>query len=478
MSISATRLSHEILQGTPRSVAKMLEGDVEINEVDQYGFTPLIEAAIVDNVDLSRLLIEHGADVHMADMVERTALHWASDNNNIALCELLLEKDADPNAYTTASEPVLVTPTLRYFTQVKKLLYQYGADIHFAQDYINAKLIGHRFELKGEIDILNHKNQYILFDFEGFVLEFTVNVIRDSLMRYQNHFTARHLRPYFTYLQQMIQALDIASQLIIFQRYTMDVTQHQGKIDKLLSHSLLVIPVAYAGHAITFIKFGNLLAKCDRGEESRNVGGGVIIYRIEKSKAMSTAFIKQLMYTRQTENFVHQKMNHILGLKPIYQFPLSSQVTGNCSWANVEGIVPLMLFLLLFKQKEKINDLKICERYAMAFYREWLTWDQDRALYDCLQSFNGASMARQASKAVILAAILFQTCSEISVKKNVERADKILQILGQKIWRPLLQSYVNTYYVDGATPKGKKFVELLEYCDIQVDLQGRKRIEY
>src|SRR3990167_10078056 len=96
MSISATRLSHEILQGTPRSVAKMLEGDVEINEVDQYGFTPLIEAAIVDNVDLSRLLIEHGADVHMADMVERTALHWASDNNNIALCELLLEKDAYP----------------------------------------------------------------------------------------------------------------------------------------------------------------------------------------------------------------------------------------------------------------------------------------------------------------------------------------------------------------------------------------------
>src|SRR3989344_841758 len=196
MSISATRLSHEILQGTSRSVAKMLDGDVEINEVDQYGFTPLIEAAIVDSVDLSRLLIEHGANVNNPDMVDRTALHWASDNNNIALCELLLEKGADPNAYTTASEPVLVTPTLRYFIQVKKLLYQYGADIHFAQDYINAKLIGHRFELKGEIDILNHKNQYILFDFEGFVLEFTVNVIRDSLVRYQNHFTARHLRPY------------------------------------------------------------------------------------------------------------------------------------------------------------------------------------------------------------------------------------------------------------------------------------------
>lgn len=478
MSISATRLSHEILQGNHDSVSKLLAGDAEINEVDQYGFTPLIEAAIMDSVDLSKLLIEHGADIDMPDMVDRTALHWATDNNNLELCKFLLEKDADPNAYTTSSQPVLVTPTLRNFTKIKKLLYKHGANLHFSQDYINTKLIGHRFELTGEIDILNHKGEFILFDFEGFVLEFTINVIRDSLARYRNHFTARHLRPYFSFVQQMIRALDTASELIMYQRYTIDVTKHEKKIDKLLDSPLLVIPVAYEGHAITFVKFGNLLAKCDRGEESRDVGGGVTIYRIENPSAMSNMFMKKLMYTRQSKQFVHEQINYILKLKPIYQFPLTSQVTGNCSWANVEGTVSLMLFLLLFKQKGKINDLKTCEDLALSFYLEWQIWDQDRALFDCIESFKDASDARRASKAMILAAILFQNCTNISVKKNIERADKILQILGQKKWKPIIQSYVNTYYIDGKTPKGERLIKLLDYCDVDVNLEGKGRIQY
>lgn len=464
-------LSDEIIYGTPSGVKQMLESGVEVNGLDGYGYTPLIQSAIVNNLEMAVLLISYGANVNDRDLVGRSALHWASENNNYDLCKLLLENKADPNAYSKMSQPVLATPLLRNFREIKNLLYNHGAHLKFAQDFINSKLIAHRFELEGQIDIVTHKDQFIEIDLEGFFLEFTLSIVEQSLQLYKYNFAARHLRSYFDNLQKMIDALENATRLMKYQQYTVDINQHARTIDSLLSQELLVIPVGYEGHAITFVKYGDLLARCDRGEEGR-LNGCVIVYRIHNLAAFNYSFVKDLMFSRQTKNSITVDIKRKLSLELIDQLPMSAQNTGNCSWANVEAAVPAMLYFLLLKdQKHGQTDIITCRDSAMYFYKEWLEWDRDRALYDCIQSFKEATEARRASKAVLLGSVLFQRC-KYPLPKDLQRAEKILDVLSLPEYRYIIESYIKVFHKKERTKEGENLLKLLEYFDVNYYLGG------
>lgn len=459
----ARSLADEIIYGTRESVAPLINGGADVNEVDEYGYTPLIEAAIVNNVSIAELLIQHGARVNDTDATGRTALHWTVDNNNIEFSKLLLEHGADPNAYTSGSQPILVKPILRDQPELKKLLYQYRADIKFAQDFISAKLLGHRYELTGQVDIATNKGQFIELDFEGFYLEFTMGIIENSLRRYKSNFGARHLRHYFGYIERISKALNVASRLIKYQQYTYKISEHDDEINSLLDNELMIIPVAHRGHAITFIKYGNLFAKCDRGENSRVEGSSVIVYDVGNIRNINTVFMKELIYERQTKEFIQYGYKQFLGLKPLLSLPVPSQMTGNCSWANVEACIPTILFLLLIMHRNKAEhrDLNSYINEALGFYSEWLEWDRDRALDDCIKTFYPASKARRASKAAILAAILFQKL-HYTDPKDIARAEKILPILLMKEYRYILDAYIKVYTQKFNTPSGNNLLKLIE----------------
>ena len=168
-----TTLVDEILFGSPNSVAKSIQAGADVNDYDVYGYTPLIEAAVVNSIEKTEILLNAGAQVNKRDMAGRSALHWAADNDNVELCELLLRHKADPNAYSKSLAPVLVNPLLRNNKQdLKNLLYSHGAVLKFAKDYINTKLLGHRFSLTGKVHMVDHQSDFRLVDLEGFYLEF------------------------------------------------------------------------------------------------------------------------------------------------------------------------------------------------------------------------------------------------------------------------------------------------------------------
>lgn len=458
-------LSNKIIYGDRSGIERILKSDVDINGLDSYGYTPLIETAIMDNYDFATLVIKKGADVNKRDILGRSALHWAVESDNLELCQLLIKSGADPNAYSKASQPILVTPLLRNHREIKKLFYGIGADLNFAQDFINTKLMGHRFELKGEIDIVNHKGEFIELDMEGFFLEFTLGIIQHSLYLYKNNFAARHLRSYFNNLHKMVAAFSVATELLKYQQHTINARDHQDKIHQLLNQDLLILPVGYEGHAITFVKYGNILVKCDRGENSR-IEGTVVIYQMKKPQLFNSSFLMQLLYQRHDNHFVNQQINQYLGLEKIDELPLSSQRSGNCSWANVEAVVPTMMYLLLLNDNQHgAVDIDSCRRSAIFFYKEWLDWDRDRALYDCVQSFYEASLARKAAKAALLGAVLFQAC-KYPMPKDLERAEKIITILNIPEYRYILESYLKIFYQQQRTPMGDNLVKFLEYFDV------------
>jgi len=456
-------LANDIIQGNMPNFNYYLSQGETLDDIDEYGFTPLIETVIASQLEIARALVQAGVEVDKPDVTGRTALHWAVDNNDSDFARFLINNGANVNAHTRGGQPVLVFPLLRDQWNLKQLLYRHGADLNFAHDFINAKLLGHRYALSGDVDILAASGEYIELDYEGFILEFSLDVIRDSLQRFINNFAARHLRQHFPILFDIIDGFEVAIQLLKFQHQKSDLAKEQQAISELLSTPLLVLPVAYAGHAICFIRCGELWAKIDRGENSLREGT-VNLYQITKPQAATTTFFSKLLFKKQTESFVHQGINKILGLKPLVKLPISAQIAGNCSWANIEAVVPTAYVLLtLVNSQPRQPELSAVMSFAIDVYQQWHEWDKDRALNECIQSFYLANAQRQATKASMLGAVLFQACN-YSCSKDVERAEQILEILTRSTFRYILDSYLEIYCVKRLTPKGNNLLKILEDC--------------
>ncbi|KTC95759.1 Dot/Icm T4SS effector AnkH/LegA3 [Legionella erythra] len=434
-----------------------------LDDIDEYGFTPLIECAITRQAHIAEQLIKRGVNVNKADVTGRTPLHWAVDNQDMELVRLLLEHQADPNAYTHSGLSVLVYPVLRGQDMLKHLLYQYGAKLDFALDFIHGKLLGHRYELKGDVDIVNAKGEFIELDYEGFILEFTVAVIKDSLRRFTSSYSTRHLREHFPFLHEIMDGLGTAAELLKFQHYPHLQDEQFRQIDRLRQAPLLILPAASRGHAMAFIRYSEWWAKIDRGENSLKEGS-VNIYRITRPDAFNLQFLKEFLYRKQGRAYFHQTINQKLGLVPVAQIPISSQISGNCSWANIQSVVAVGYALQKMAVSGQLNDDE-----ALTLYDTWVEWDKDRALDECVHRFYLANSIRKASFAAMLGAVLFQACDH-SKAHHIARAEKILTILNLPEYYYILQSYLETYCIKRLTRRGNNLLKLLDDCGINPNI--------
>ncbi len=460
-------LATAIIEENLPAVEEWLSYRVDPNEMDEYGFTPLIEAAIVNNVEIAKRLLAYGAKVNGQDATGNTALHWAAENNNLELTQLLLKQQADPNAYNLAGQPVLALPILRQQAELKHLLYKTGADETFAQDYINVKLLGHMFELVGSATIVDPKNQYVEVDFEGFFLEITLGLICDSLAQFQNNYGARKLRRYLGLSQVIVDVMQRAAELVRYRQYRVDLRKHRGTLLALLAQEPLIIPIGYEGHAVTFVKYGSIFAKCDRREDSR-LFDNIMCYRLGRPEVFTQEFVMHLLYAKHSSQFINEDLHRILDLQPLTELKVESQISGNCSWANVEACIPTLFFLILASLPGGQASLAHYKSLALNFFNRWREWNKDRALQFCVQSFQKADPIRKATKAEILAAILFQCCGG-GLASDKARIEAIMPVFLNSPYQYILQNYLQTYYYRSPTPEGEQFSRLLKDYSIIKD---------
>lgn len=454
-------LADAILQEDIKTVQKLLQLGEDPNQIDEYGFTPLIEAAIVDNVTISKTLLLKGAIATGADVTGNTALHWAAENNNLDLAKLLLQYGANANAYNFAGQPVLVMPLLREQQAIKQVFIQAGADLVFAQDYINTKLLGHLFELMGTVNIISPENEFVEVDLEGFFLEVTIGLVADSLAQFRNHYAARLLRRFAGIGEKIIEVLQRSSILIKYQQYRVNITKHLARIDSLMQQEPLLIPVGYEGHAITFIKYRNIWVKCDRREDSR-LYDNIMFYSVKHTQELNANLFKYLIYEKQSSQFINVELDQILGLQPLTELQIEAQISGNCSWANVEAVIPSLFFLLLMTHStHDDNPISHFKSLALNYFHRWREWNKDRALNFCIQSFKDSDSIRKACKAEILAAILFQHCQSHAVADR-NRMESIIKLLLNSEFEYILKNYIKIYHFEGYTAEGKYFAELMK----------------
>ena len=101
-------LSKKIIYGTDQELKEFLKTEPELDVIDEYGYTPLIQTAIINSASKAQILLDAGAKINFPDLTGRTALFWAADNNNLELCKLCLNNYADPNTYSSGGQPTLV----------------------------------------------------------------------------------------------------------------------------------------------------------------------------------------------------------------------------------------------------------------------------------------------------------------------------------------------------------------------------------
>jgi hypothetical protein len=452
-------LANAILEKNIAVVQQYISMQTPLNRLDEYGYTPLMEAAIVDDVTMAQLLLSAGAEVNQQDLAGGTALHWAVENNNEQLCQLLLAAGANPNLYTTASESVLVKPLLRGQRSLMHLLREHGASLNFAKDFINTKLLGHRFDLTGQVDIVDPEGRFTEVDLEGFFLEFSLDVIRASLEDFCHNYAAKHWQEQFVCVEQVIQALARASELIHLQHYQIDASQHVARIRRLLNHELVIVPIGYQGHAICLVKYKDYLTVCNR-RRVNSFADHLVIGRMQYPERFDLDLVQRCIYEKNSALFIESQLPQWLGLKPESRLMLKRQISGNCSWANIEAAVPVSLFYLCHPDGRWPS---IVPRTAPAvqFYRQWCDWDKDRALGFCLQRFERASPAVKASIAALLAALLFQRCGA-EFQKDLKRARRIVKVLRTPEYEYVLQNYIQIYQHYQPTQAGKNFMHLLE----------------
>jgi ankyrin repeat protein len=161
-----TALTLAAREGDIESSELLLRAGADVNQVTEYGWSPLLTATNNRHYQLASLLIDWGADVNLANKGGWTPLYLATDNRNIeggdypvpkadldhlAFIRLLLDHGADPNARAKDNTLTRTIFTMQWFfedgatpfvraaqssdTELMKLLLKYGADPKIGTNY-------------------------------------------------------------------------------------------------------------------------------------------------------------------------------------------------------------------------------------------------------------------------------------------------------------------------------------------------------
>ena len=128
-SYSPKRLLHEVsLNGDVDITRLLLQHSADVNVKDTIEDTPLHNASIRGNTRIAELLLEHGADVNPRGYCHCTPLYKASEHGHLELAQLLLVRGADVHLRGHEDWTPFQVATSKGHIEVAQLLLEHGAE--------------------------------------------------------------------------------------------------------------------------------------------------------------------------------------------------------------------------------------------------------------------------------------------------------------------------------------------------------------
>jgi ankyrin repeat protein len=121
-------LNTALRRGDTAIVAWLAERGADVNRRDQFGATPLHDAAAGGNAAMLRVLLDHGAQIDAVTSDSRTtALYEAAAMGRTDAVTVLLERGADPNLLEKSGHRALHAALAGGFTSTAEVLRKHGA---------------------------------------------------------------------------------------------------------------------------------------------------------------------------------------------------------------------------------------------------------------------------------------------------------------------------------------------------------------
>ena len=133
--------------------AEMNEFAKDINEFSPREFTPITDAIRTNNIEIIKLMIENGANVHKSTSLGETYLHFAAFLNRIELIEYFISKGIDVNVKKNGNLTSLHIAAITGYEDIARLLIVKGADINCKSSDGGTAL--HFAEAAGNNEIVN-----------------------------------------------------------------------------------------------------------------------------------------------------------------------------------------------------------------------------------------------------------------------------------------------------------------------------------
>jgi ankyrin repeat protein len=113
-------------------VKELIMDGVNIDEIDEYEYTPLMIASESGYFEITKLLIENKADVNKKNFCGWTSLCYAATRNHFDIVELLIKSGANVNEYCQDGCSILMWVIRQQHNRIKmvKFLCERGADIN------------------------------------------------------------------------------------------------------------------------------------------------------------------------------------------------------------------------------------------------------------------------------------------------------------------------------------------------------------
>lgn len=99
-------------------------GRININAKNEDGETALSRASMLEELEIVKYLIEHGANINAKDEDGNTALMWASLSRNLEFVKYLIENGADVNIKNNNGKTAL---DMAESEEIKEVLRKAGA---------------------------------------------------------------------------------------------------------------------------------------------------------------------------------------------------------------------------------------------------------------------------------------------------------------------------------------------------------------
>lgn len=163
--------------GQAAVVKLLIEAKAEVNatfDKSIYGDRMTALMAAGDDAEITKVLLDSGADVHLKDDKGKTALIWAVIKNNLEVIKLLIAGHADVDATDKYGESTFLIAAFKGNVEILKFLSTAGADIHLknsrgetaliqATDRGNIEAVKHLIEAGLDINAKNKDGESALF---------------------------------------------------------------------------------------------------------------------------------------------------------------------------------------------------------------------------------------------------------------------------------------------------------------------------